>query len=85
MQETLKGYFLAITTVCIWSSTFIVSKILLESLTPFQILVIRFIIAIIILSVIYPKFTWKKVLKEEVIFLASASNSSGSSASFLIN
>lgn len=69
MHQGLKGYVLAIITICIWSSTFLVSKILLESLTPFQILIIRFIIAIIVLSIIYPKFIMKKDIQEEFIFL----------------
>jgi len=72
MNVSLKGYMLAIITISIWSSTFIVSKVLLEQLTPVQILVGRSIIAIMTLSIIYPKFKSKSKLqlKEELYFLA---------------
>lgn len=65
----LKGHFLAILTVTIWSSTFIVSKILLQQLTPFQILFFRFVITVVFLSILYPKFKKPNSIKEELLFL----------------
>ncbi|MDA3846542.1 MAG: DMT family transporter [Vallitaleaceae bacterium] len=70
MHTSLKGYILAVATITIWSSTFIISKVLLEDLTPVQVLVFRSIIAIIALSIIYPKFKLPWQLKEELYFLA---------------
>lgn len=65
----LKGHILAILTITVWSSTFIVSKIVLQQLVPLQILFYRFVIAVVFLSIIYPKFKKPESLKEELIFL----------------
>lgn len=69
MINKFKGYILAITTISIWSSTFIVSKVLLKQLTPLQILFYRFTISTLFLSIIYPKFKKPKNIKEEILFL----------------
>jgi len=63
------GHLLAILTVSIWSSTFIVSKILLEELTPLQILLFRFVITVIFLTILYPRFIMPESVKEELLFL----------------
>lgn len=63
------GHLLAILTVSIWSSTFIVSKILLEELTPLQILLFRFVITVIFLTILYPRFKMPESVKEELLFL----------------
>lgn len=68
MNSKILGYILAITTISIWSSTFILSKIMLETLTPYQVLVIRFAIAIIALTLMYPKFKFERCLKDELYF-----------------
>ena len=60
---------IAFITVTIWSSTFIFSKILLKSLSPFESMFYRFIIAYISLLIIYPKFHKIHSLKEELLFL----------------
>lgn len=65
----IKGHIFAILSIIIWSSTFIVSKVLLGQLTPLQILFGRFIISVICLSIIYPKFTRPENFKEELFFL----------------
>ena len=65
------GHILAITTIFIWSSTFIVSKILLQQMSPLQILLIRFIMAVVFLSIIYPKFMKPRSIKEELLFLSA--------------
>lgn len=67
----LIGHILAITTIFIWSSTFIVSKVLLEQMSPLQILFIRFIMAVIFLSFIYPKFKKPRSIMEELLFFAA--------------
>lgn len=69
MTDKLKGHLLAIITVSIWSASFIISKLLLETLTPLQILYSRFVIAIIFLTILYPKFEKPKKLGEELLFL----------------
>lgn len=60
---------LALITVIIWSTTFIFSKILLNTFTPLEVMFYRFVIAYFILLIIYPKFHKIKSLKEESIFL----------------
>lgn len=72
MNFKLMGHILAITTITIWSSTFIVSKILLEQFTPLQILLIRFLMAVIFLSLLYPKFNKPTSIKEELLFLLTS-------------
>ncbi len=69
MSSTLKGHVQAFVTITIWSSTFIISKLLLEHLTPIQILLSRFVIAIVFLSLIHPRFQKPQVWKEELLFL----------------
>ncbi|PKM50467.1 MAG: EamA family transporter [Firmicutes bacterium HGW-Firmicutes-7] len=71
MINKYKGHLLAMLTVTIWSSTFIVSKILLNQLTPLQILIFRFVIAVSFLSIIYPKFKRPSNIKEELLFFVT--------------
>lgn len=67
----LKGHLLAVLTILIWSSTFIVSKVLLEEMSPLQILFFRFLMAVVFLSFLYPKFKKPSNLKEEVLFIVT--------------
>ncbi|MDF1617697.1 DMT family transporter [Petrocella sp. FN5] len=69
MKTSIKGHIFAVTTITIWSSTFIVSKILLNQFTPLQILVVRYLLAILFLTLLYPKFKKPTSLKEEILFL----------------
>jgi drug/metabolite transporter (DMT)-like permease len=71
MNIKLRGHILAIITILIWSSTFIVSKVLLEQMRPLQILFIRFLMAVIFLSILYPRFKKPSSLIEELYFLAT--------------
>ena len=71
MTPTVKGHLFAFITISIWSSTFIVSKILLGQLTPLQILIARFILAIIFLSILSPRFVKARSLREELLFLCT--------------
>lgn len=72
MNHPLKGHIFAVLTITIWSSTFILSKIILETLTPLQVLVIRYGLAVLFLSMIYPKFKKPTSLKEELLFIGIA-------------
>jgi len=69
MKNQLRGHIFAILTITIWSSTFIVSKIILETLTPLQVLLMRYAIAVIFLSIIHPKFKRPDSWKEEILYL----------------
>ena len=56
--------------VLVWGTTFLVSKMLLEILTPVQIIVMRFLLAYIMLWVLCPQ--WKVKWKDELGFLTMA-------------
>lgn len=74
MKTKLKGHILAILTITIWSSTFIISRILLQTMTPLQVLYIRFAVALVVLTIMHPKFKKPHSIKEEVLlFLISGS------------
>lgn len=69
MNRKLQGHILAIFTVIVWGTTFIASKVLLEVLTPVQIMILRFLIAYGVLWMIHPR--WQKTtLREELKFVA---------------
>jgi drug/metabolite transporter (DMT)-like permease len=70
MSQILKGHLRALITVSIWSSTFIVSKLLLVYMTPIQILFFRYLVAVTFLSLLYPKFSKPASLRGEILFLA---------------
>lgn len=70
MKRSIIGYLLALTTVTIWSSTFIITKLLLDYLTESQILIFRSFFAVITLFIIYPKIT-KTNKKEELLYFLS--------------
>lgn len=77
MSSSLKGHLLALITIAIWSSTFIISKLLLGQMTPLQILFCRFLIAIIFLSIIHPRFSKPVSWLEELLFLAIGASLAG--------
>lgn len=58
----------AFVTVAIWATTFISSKILLNTLTPLEVMFFRFVIAYFILLLIHPKFHKADSIKEEILF-----------------
>lgn len=58
MQDSsrLIAHLFALGTTIVWGTTFISSKVLLEALTPFEIIVYRFVIAIALLYLMRPHF-----------------------------
>lgn len=70
-------YFLALITIIIWSSTFISTKILLTVLSPTEILVYRFILAYLLMFLVYPHIHPIENLKNELkLVLAGISGGS---------
>lgn len=69
-NNRLQGHLLAVMTIVIWGTTFIATKVLLRQLTPTEILVYRFIIAYLVLWIIYPKFVGVKSLRDELLFFS---------------
>lgn len=51
----LSGHLIALATICVWGSTFIFSKTLLNVFTPVQIMLLRFFVAYAVLWCMYPK------------------------------
>ena len=70
MSKSLLAYTLGFVTILIWSSTFVITKVMLENVTPIQLLTARYIIVVFFLLIIYPKFQ-KIVWKNEVLYILS--------------
>lgn len=68
-QDTTIGNLFALITIIVWGSTFISSKLLLETFTPLQVMFMRFIIAYVVLWLIRPRCT-KPSLKGELACFA---------------
>lgn len=66
-DNKLLGHLAAAITIVVWGTTFIASKILLEVLSPTQLMSMRFVLAYIFLRILkpkHPKLEWK----DEIIF-----------------
>ncbi len=63
------GHLAALLTIIFWSTTYASTVILLESFEPIEILFLRFLVAFLILEVIYPKRMKKLELKQELLFV----------------
>lgn len=72
MNSKLMGHLYAFISITIWGSTYIVSKIVLETVMPAQVLFIRFLIASIVLTLFYPKFKKMKSIKVEGVLFITA-------------
>jgi len=66
--KTSIGYLLTFFTVFVWGTTFIATKILLSSFSSFEILLIRFLLGYIMLSLMAPKFLPFTSIKTELIY-----------------
>lgn len=71
MKQTWLGYLLAIVTVTIWSSTFIITKLVLDYISPIQLLTVRIFLTVIFLWVIMPKKSKVFIWKVELLYLFS--------------
>lgn len=67
-SKDLYGHLAASVSILFWGSTFISSKILLNSFTPIEILLLRFTIGFFALLLAYPHILKPKSLKEEFMF-----------------
>ena len=54
-NETVLGHLLTFMTIVIWGTTFVSTKVLLESFTPIEILFFRFTLGYLALWLIYPR------------------------------
>jgi len=65
------GHLAAFCTILIWGTTFVSTKVLLNSFSPIEILLARFIIGYIVLLIFYPHRLETKSLREEQLFIAA--------------
>ncbi len=72
MNSNFFGHLYAFISITIWGSTYIVSKIVLQTIMPAQVLFIRFLIASIVLTMFYPKFRKIKNIKLEILLFITA-------------
>lgn len=70
-QNHLYGHFAAGFSIFVWGTTFISTKVLLESFTPLEILFFRFIIGYAALWIAYPHLMKVKNPKEEILFASA--------------
>ena len=61
------GHLLALFTIIVWGSTFIVTKRLLSEFTPVHIMLCRFVTAYFVLWIIRPKYD-KTTVRDELLF-----------------
>lgn len=64
----VEGHFAAVITIIIWGTTFISTKILLNDFSPIEILLMRFVLGLMILIAVYPKFMYFDSAKREIVF-----------------
>ena len=70
-KKETTGHLLTVMTIIVWGTTFISTKVLLQSMTPVEILFIRFAIGWIALSLVYPHRLRFKERKQEMYFAAA--------------
>ena len=70
-KQILKGNYSALLTVLIWGTTFVSTKVLLESFLPIEILFFRFVLGFLALLVISPHFLKVDSLKRELVYAAA--------------
>lgn len=77
MNQTIKGHGAALLSVIIWGTTFISSKIVLDCLSPIELLIYRFSVGLVVLTLLDShKLVWKGKRPEK----SDASDRAGISA-----
>lgn len=73
-NETVLGHLLTFMTIVIWGTTFVSTKVLLESFTPIEILFFRFTLGYLALWLIYPRRFRKseRVAPHQELYFAAA-------------
>jgi len=67
-RSRLVGHLFAFVTIAIWSTAFVGNKVLLQWLTPIEIMIYRFVLAYVALLLIYPHWRLPRSLKDEAFF-----------------
>lgn len=69
MKNRWKGHLLAAITIVIWSTTFISTKVLLRTFTPVEILILRFLLGYLSLTVLRPRPLKTEGWRQEVMYM----------------
>lgn len=69
INRSLQGHLSAFITIFIWGTTYISTKVLLESFSPTEILFFRIVLAYLALWLIAPRRLPVTTLKEELLFI----------------
>ena len=67
-KNALLGHIFTFITISIWSVAFVSNKVLIEYLTPIEIMIFRFILGYLVLLVAYPYWSLPNSLKDELFF-----------------
>ncbi|MBN1536403.1 MAG: DMT family transporter [Anaerolineales bacterium] len=70
-RQITQGHLSAFISIFIWGTTFISTKVLLDSFSPIEILFFRIVIAYFVLLLIYPRIMKFLSWKEERLFMAA--------------
>ncbi len=68
-NSLILGHTLTFTTIFIWSVAFVGNKVLLEYITPIEVMLYRFGVAYFILLLLYPKAKFPNSIKDELYFM----------------
>ena len=68
-RSLLLGHIFTFITVTIWSVAFVGNKVLLDYMTPIEVMIYRFGLAYVLLLVLYPKWKMPTSFKDELYFL----------------
>ena len=69
MKADNKGHLVAFSTIFMWSLTFVSTKVLLEALSPIEILLFRFLLGFVALLIVHPKFKIFTNIQDELLFM----------------
>jgi drug/metabolite transporter (DMT)-like permease len=67
-NKHIAGHLITLFTVLIWGTTFVSTKILLEAFTPIEILLFRFLLGLLALTIAYPRRLIVTEKKQEALF-----------------
>lgn len=68
-KTVLLGHIMTFITIVIWSVAFVGNKILLDYITPIEVMIFRFSLAYVLLLMLYPKWKLPSSIKDEFFFL----------------
>ncbi len=71
MNTRMLYYGMALFVICVWGTTFVSTKVLLDALSPVEIMFYRYCIAYAALWAAYPKWHAPGGLREEALFAAA--------------